>query len=64
MTIHKTSAWFVVNPDGTVLTWSCGTLRQYAIEVFERISGDSWKNQRRLGCRCKRLVIGPETKGR
>jgi hypothetical protein len=64
VTIRNTSAWFVVNPDGVVLTWTCFTLRWCAIHEFERISGDKWKNQRKLGCRCVRLAIGPEmTKG-
>ena len=63
MTIHKTSAWFVVNPDGIVLTWTCATLRKYCLAEFRRISGAEWSEQRKLGCRCVRLVIGPEKKG-
>ena len=63
MTIRKTSAWFVVNPYSVVLTWTCSTSKERAIHRFETMSEVDWNEQRKLGCRCVRLAIGPETKG-
>jgi hypothetical protein len=63
MTIRKTSAWFVVNPDGKVIHHTCSTLRVVAIRKFLG-NTETWDEQYRLGCRCVRLAIGPEmTKG-